>query len=1602
MRPLTLLPCLYNLLFHTHFQFLPWFLRILSPYSSKFGVKTQTRRGTACRAQAPQAKPQMRPLTLLPRLYNPLFHTCFQFLPWFLRILSPYSSKFGVKTQTRRDTACRALAPQAKPQRRRLTLPPRLYNPLFHTRCLFLPWFLAILCLSVPPISADQAAELRMAETVETLSNIGSRITGYPGSHWAADELKSRMQQLGITRIYEHRFDSPFPLDEGFQLEADGTSIRLYGVWPNLVRTPTLPPGGIDDSLVYGGNGDLKNLQGDEISGRIVVLDYVSGSRWVTMFHLGAKAVIFLDALGGHRKEGSQKFLDVPADLPRFYAHEDDGNQVLELAERGATVHLEGKMSWQVGTGRNLVGIIEGTDPTLKKEAIFLNSHYDAMSPIPALAPGAEQACSPASLLEIVRQFSMERPKRTVIVVFSSGHFENLAGIRHFVPLMQVAAGVRPPDFQVWKEDEQVLIDVFSTYKLRMFIGFDLVTESDLLSVTKAVFPYRTPFSTPPINTSLMIMAGAYEDTVLGGRKILANGLKKDLKRQGLGTSPESVPLEASAPALAGCPTLLFRTLNDIRSRFDSPTDYANQIEYSGLGKQVQFLSYLIPNLVNDPKLQAWEWGNDVFSTLRGEVMHYGARSYLPDQPTSGALVRVRRRNPTVAGVRGDFWAVADDSGRFEIPGLETTRILYTKKVRIEAYGLDPITGAVTDAPDWGVNGERRLPERALKVLMDNPEKEVQVVTTQVAGLTIFETFDPRNLMTPERVELIEAGLEAEPPTFGACLPLTSAEIALFGYKDRVGSWVEPTAVLFVKPGTRLKAVMSTGLYGLGRRLLLLNGSPDASEGLGYPVDAESRLPETVYRVASDMTELNEMRVSNLNRFGVNNRRLSGFHEKAQTFLAEAQEARENGMHQRFLDRSRLAWSYAATAYQDVASTQGGVIQGALFLLGMLIPFAHFAERLVLGYPDLKRQVFGYFGFFLLGFVALRYLHPAFELSISPIVILLGFIILTLGLLVTSIGIGRLNRELQDLASGRRGRERSDLQRSGTFSTSVAVGLSHLRRRPLRTALTCATLVLLTFSVLFFTSIRATLRSNHIETGSDVAYEGVLIRLPGWKTMEMSSYYSLVDRYGSDRVAPRAWVSEASIATRYVVQRLDRSETSTEVLGIVGLSALESQLVGHQRKLKAGRWLNGGEDDVCLLPESVADSLGVRATDLGSFQIRIFGESFTVVGLLEDDALEMKDVNGESITPLHPEARALAAVEANAGTQSGQLPAFDHLRGSEVIVLPFQSVMRWEKAVLSSIGLLFEDAEPAVKELSEILDLNLYAGLKGKRYLINTVGVASVSGLGDLIVPIGIAALIILNTMMGAVYERTREIGTFNAVGLAPKHVSGLFMAEASAYAVVGGVLGYVLGQTAAQTIGKWGLLAGLELNYSSLSAVLSLGLVMGVVMLSAIYPARMAGKICTPGIERRWAPPRPTGDLLIMELPFTLVKDDALGMGAFLAEFWDSHQEQSIGAGFYVEALTVQRLGDALKLQVKAWLAPFDQGVMQDVVLEMEPEDDGYYTIKAEMTRTAGDFDTWSRVNRTFLDDLRKQFLVWRTLLPEDRKFYLQDLDKWIGQNSA
>ena len=172
----------------------------------------------------------------------------------------------------------------------------------------------------------------------------------------------------------------------------------------------------------------------------------------------------------------------------------------------------------------------------------------------------------------------------------------------------------------------------------------------------------------------------------------------------------------------------------------------------------------------------------------------------------------------------------------------------------------------------------------------------------------------------------------------------------------------------------------------------------------------------------------------------------------------------------------------------------------------------------------------------------------------------------------------------------------------------------------------------------------------------------------------------------------------------------------------------------------------------------------------------------------------------------------------------------------------------------------------------------------------------------------------------------------------------------------------------------------------------------MGVVLLSTLYPARKASEVATPAIERSWRTPDPMGDNWEIPLPFAVTGDQATGLNGFLSEWFKAYEEYSIGDFVTQNVETSEEeteRGKAYQIRLQAWLAPFDLGVSQHVVLDTVPTDmEDVFEIRITIHRMSGDISNWKRVNRRFLNTLRKQFLIWRTLGQEERGRYFEQAE--------
>ena len=182
--------------------------------------------------------------------------------------------------------------------------------------------------------------------------------------------------------------------------------------------------------------------------GSVLLIDFNSSTQWINAAMLGAKAVVFIEPETTIRGEAENKFLTVPANIPRFWISRTDADQLLELLDTAGSdnaipdfdpqplmVRLNSTMTWERQIGQNIRGFLEGSDPILKDEMVVVTAYYDSMSVVPSLAPGADPTSGIAALLEVARILSKEeyRPGRSMLFVATDGHFQGLAGMRFFM-----------------------------------------------------------------------------------------------------------------------------------------------------------------------------------------------------------------------------------------------------------------------------------------------------------------------------------------------------------------------------------------------------------------------------------------------------------------------------------------------------------------------------------------------------------------------------------------------------------------------------------------------------------------------------------------------------------------------------------------------------------------------------------------------------------------------------------------------------------------------------------------------------------------------------------------------------------------------------------------------------------------------------------------------------------------------------------------------------------------------------------------------------------------------------------------------------------------
>jgi len=1067
---------------------------------------------------------------------------------------------------------------------------------------------------------------------------------------------------------------------------------------------------------------------------------------------------------------------------------------------------------------------------------------------------------------------------------------------------------------------------------------------------------------------------------------------------------PDNPEMGGEPMAIAGRRGFTLATLHDARAKWHTPFDTPDAIDRDFLDRQSRTVTALVDALARTPMQNPGELKKNRYCVLTGRANLLRKGEIFPDKPGTGGVMLAFQWTTRM-------YSMVDSEGIFRVPGLASKKISYHKAV-IEGFGFDPDTGLA----EWAIN-KPKTGKANYRVKMSRSQMETGLTLFNCTQTTLYDMFDPRTFKYLYRPKLIDARTEAPPLNY---------------WYSRLDTRWSTLGTLFLEPDTPIKLTLSDTV--IDKKVLLLNADKKHPMGKGYLAKNWPVIPLTEYRAARDMWRLLAPRIRALESRGIVNDRIRGLWQRGLDDLQRAEELREDRNWRSFVESARASLSKASRVYNDVDKTQQDVLIGVLFYVALFIPFAYCMERLVFGYADIKKRIVAFLGMLGLVIGAIYAVHPAFDLTYSPLVVVLAFFILGLSLIVGLIIFFRFEREMVELQQRSKHIRISNLSATAAFGAAFSLGVGNLRRRPIRTALTLITLIILTFTIMNFTTVKSVREKGWSRFSDTATYEGLLLKYFNWQDMPLESLSVARSAWGKEGiVTPRAWYAPHDMSRAALIP-VNKGDKEAAARGVVGLSHLEPMVSGLDSILTSGRWFKTGERAVVMLPERIAKQLNVDPEDPTRNMVDIWGFDLKVVGVFSDTGLrDNPDLDGEPITPIvypNEAASRLSDVEAEAIDEGEEVVSYQsryrHIPGYETVIIPAHVLLSLGGGAgkLKGIAVKPLTSEQPGGDLGDRFGMMIFRGGPDGTSLYYTANTVSYAGAANILIPVLISILIVLNTMIGSVYERKGEIAVYTSIGLAPQHVAFLFIAEALAFAVISVVFGYLLAQGAAAFLAGTPLWAGMTANYSSTAGVAAMLLVIAVALVSSIYPAKVAARIAIPDVNRSWTMPEPKGDTLTVELPFLIKLSEQFSAGGFLRDYYMAHHDVSHGAfctdevectfvdrdqsAFRDQSILSGLTGEQLDhddfcfdMNLRAWLAPFDFGVRQKVHIIFCPSEiyKGFRQVRVSITREAGEAKAWQNLNRTFINDLRKQLLAWRSLDEEANESFAKDLRSHIDR---
>ena len=267
-----------------------------------------------------------------------------------------------------------------------------------------------------------------------------------------------------------------------------------------------------------------------------------------------------------------------------------------------------------------------------------------------------------------------------------------------------------------------------------------------------------------------------------------------------------------------------------------------------------------------------------------------------------------------------------------------------------------------------------------------------------------------------------------------------------------------------------------------------------------------------------------------------------------------------------------------------------------------------------------------------------------------------------------------------------------------------------------------------------------------------------------------------------DSVAVQAALSQPNViaATRRInTGGLISNREGALPISIIGIEPeAEAPVSLIAEHITDGRWLLGEDQDSILIGRGLADvmdvQIGDRITMVGSdVHKQNRSRTMTVIGVYdiglptnEKRVVYISLTEAQDLFGLRGQSTEIQVILEKLGGEAGVVSTL-------APALPGYEVESWEKN--------YPELQSAIGSKSAVMN-------------VFSVIIVMIAGIG------------ILNLLLMAVYERTREIGLLGAMGLKPRQIATLFILEGTLIGVVGAVAGVVLGILLNGILGQVGI----------------------------------------------------------------------------------------------------------------------------------------------------------------------------------------------------